>query len=127
MQQSNTTPANIKVAGPYSPAKIFEAFVFTSGQIPTDETGNVVAGEIAEQTHKAIANLKTVLECSGSDLEHVLKTACFLQSMEDFSEFNEVYAHYFPQRPARSCFAVRQLPKGALCEIEAIAVRREEE
>jgi 2-iminobutanoate/2-iminopropanoate deaminase len=117
--QTNAAPAAI---GPYSQGFVSGNFVFTSGQIPLDpETGNVSGGSIGEQTERVIANLKAVLEAAGSSLDKVVKTSCFLADMNDFASFNEVYAKHFPGKPARSTIAVRQLPKSALVEIEAIA------
>jgi 2-iminobutanoate/2-iminopropanoate deaminase len=117
--QTNAAPAAI---GPYSQGFVSGNLVFTSGQIPLDpETGNLSGGSIGEQTERAIANLKAVLEAAGSSLDKVVKTSCFLADMNDFASFNEVYARHFPGKPARSTIAVRQLPKSALVEIEAIA------
>ena len=108
--------------GPYSQAVESGNLVFTSGQIPLDpKTGNIVSGGIKEQTKRACENLKAVLEAAGSSLEKAVKTTCFLKSISDFADFNEVYAGYFTGKPARSCFEVGALPKGALVEIEAVA------
>jgi 2-iminobutanoate/2-iminopropanoate deaminase len=108
--------------GPYSQAKVSGGLVFASGQIPIDPaTGNIEASDIAGQTHRAAKNLAAVLEAAGSGLGKVLKTTCFIADMNDFAAFNEVYAQYFPGRPARSCVEVSKLPKGALVEIEAVA------
>ena len=110
--------------GPYSQAKSTGNFVFTSGQIPLDPvTGALVGDDIAAQSEQALTNLKAVLEAAGSDCSKVVKTTCFLADIADFAAFNEVYARYFTSKPARSCVAVKALPKGALCEIEAIAVK----
>ena len=109
--------------GPYSQAQKVGNFVFTSGQIPIDpETGNVEAVTITEQTEQVCKNLSAVLTAAGTDLTKVVKTTCFLADMSDFAAFNEVYAKYFTGKPARSCVAVRTLPKNVLCEVEAIAV-----
>lgn len=109
--------------GPYSQAIAVNGMIYTSGQIPlSPESGELVAGGIKEQAGQAIENLKGVLAAAGSGLAHVAKTTCFLTDMADFAAFNEVYAEHFPGKPARSCVAVRALPKGALVEIEAIAV-----
>ncbi len=108
--------------GPYSQAVVVGNTVFTSGQIPINpETGNIEKTNIKEQTQQVCKNLSAVLEAAGSSLENAVKTVCFLQNMEDFSEFNEVYAKYFVNKPARSCVAVKALPKGALVEVEVIA------
>lgn len=108
--------------GPYSQAAVTGGLVFTSGQIALDpETGEVVAGGIEEQTERICKNLKAVLEAAGSSLERAVKTTCFLADMNDFSAFNGVYGKYFTGKPARSCVAVRALPKGVLAEIEVIA------
>ena len=108
--------------GPYSQAMKIGNLVFTSGQIPINpESGNVEATDIKGQTKQICENLKAVLEEAGTSLEKVVKTTCFLQNMEDFAEFNEVYASYFTGKPARSCVAVKALPKNVLAEIEVIA------
>ena len=108
--------------GPYSQAIVSGGFVYTSGQIPLcPETGKIEAQGIEAQTEQACRNLKEVLLAAGSAPEKVVKTTCFLADMADFEAFNRVYATYFASCPARSCVAVRQLPKGALVEIEAIA------
>lgn len=109
--------------GPYSQAIKTNGFVFTSGQIALDPaTGEVVAGGISEQTVRICENLKAVLAEAGSSLDKVVKTTCFLADMNDFSSFNNVYGQYFTQKPARSCVAVKALPKGVLAEIEVIAL-----
>ena len=110
--------------GPYSQAIIIGDLVFTSGQIPINpETGNLTGTNISVQAEQACKNISAVLEAAGSSIEKTVKTVCFLQNMEDFTAFNEVYAKYFVSKPARSCVAVKALPKGALVEIEAIAER----
>ena len=107
--------------GSYSQGMIVGSFVFCSGQIPVDPaTGNIPEG-IAAQAERSCRNVSAVLEAAGSDLGRVVKTTCFLADMADFAVFNEVYAKFFTGKPARSCCAVRQLPKNVLCEIEAIA------
>ncbi|MBQ8183235.1 MAG: RidA family protein [Clostridia bacterium] len=117
--ETKMAPAAI---GPYSQAIELGNLVFTSGQIPLNpETGVLEGAEIKEQTHRVCKNLKAVLEASGTSLEKAVKTTCFLSNMEDFAEFNEVYAEYFTENPARSCVAVKELPKGALVEVEVIA------
>lgn len=109
--------------GPYSQAVKTDGLVFTSGQIALDpQTGTLVAGGIEAQTTRVCENLKAVLEAAGSSLDQVVKTTCFLAEMSDFAAFNEVYGRYFTQKPARSCVAVKALPKGALTEIEAVAL-----
>ena len=107
--------------GPYSQGMIVNGFVYTSGQIPVDPaTGNVPEG-IAAQAEQSCKNVGAILEAAGTGFEKVFKTTCFLADMGDFAQFNEVYAKYFISKPARSCVAVKTLPKGVLCEIEAIA------
>ncbi|AZS49889.1 RidA family protein [Entomomonas moraniae] len=113
-----------KAIGPYSQAVCFKDLVFTSGQLPLiPETMNFPSSCVKEQTRESLTNLKVVLEKGGSSLKSVLKTTCFLVDMDDFAAFNEVYTEFFGTEgaPARSCFAVAKLPKGALVEIEAIA------
>lgn len=108
--------------GPYSQAIVTGNLVFTSGQIPLDpETGVLVGKDIREQTERVCKNLSAVLTAAGSSLEKAVKTVCYLSNMEDFSAFNEVYATFFTGKPARSCVAVKTLPKGALVEVEVIA------
>ena len=108
--------------GPYSQAIIVDKMVFTSGQIPLDPaTGVVVAEEIKEQAELVMKNLGEILKEAGTDYTKVIKTTCFLANMSDFAAFNEVYAKYFTEKPARSCVAVKTLPKDVLCEVEAIA------
>ena len=107
--------------GPYSQGFVVGDFVFTSGQIPVDPaTGSAPEG-IAAQAEQSCKNVAAILEAAGSSLEKVIKTTCFLADMGDFAAFNEVYARYFTGKPARSCVAVKTLPKNLLCEIEAIA------
>lgn len=108
--------------GPYSQAMVVGKLVYTSGQIPLDPaTGEMVGENVTEQAHQVCKNMKAVLEEAGSSLENVVKTTCFLADMADFAAFNAVYAEYFTGHPARSCVAVKALPKGALVEVEAIA------
>ncbi len=108
--------------GPYSQAVVTGNLVFTSGQIAINPaTGNVEADTIETQTEQVCKNLSAVLEAAGSSLDKVVKTVCFLRNMEDFAAFNGVYAKYFTQKPARSCVAVRELPKNVLVEIDTIA------
>ena len=108
--------------GPYSQAVKSGGFIFTSGQIAIDPADNTVkAATIEEQTERVCLNLKAVLEEAGSGLEKVVKTVCFLKDMGDFAAFNAVYARFFPSMPARSCVAVRELPKGVMVEVECVA------
>ena len=110
--------------GPYSQAIDCGAFVVTSGQVPFDPaTGEFVPGGITEQTRQVLTNIKAILEAAGLTMDNVVKTTCFLADIADFTAFNEVYAKYFTSKPARSCVAVKDLPKGVLCEIEAIAAK----
>ena len=116
---TNNAPAAI---GPYSQAIKVGEFVFTSGQIPLDPTtGAVVEGGIVEQAEQIMKNLDAVLTEAGSSFEMAIKTTCFLSDMADFAAFNEVYAKYFVSKPARSCVAVKTLPKNVLAEVEVIA------
>ncbi len=117
---TNKAPGAI---GPYSQGYIVNGFVYTSGQIPVDPvSGNIPEG-IAAQAEQSCLNVGAILEAAGSGFDKVFKTTCFLADMADFAAFNEVYAKYFISKPARSCVAVKDLPKGVLCEIEAIAVK----
>jgi reactive intermediate/imine deaminase len=108
--------------GPYSQGYIVNGMVYTSGQIPVDPESGAIPEGIAAQAECSCMNVGAVLEAAGSGFEKVFKTTCFLADMGDFAEFNAVYAKYFLSKPARSCVAVKTLPKGVLCEIEAIAV-----
>lgn len=117
--QTNNAPAAI---GPYSQAIVTGNLIFTSGQIPLNPETGVLEGEnITEQTHRVCRNLEAVLTAAGGSLKTAVKTVCFLSNMSDFAAFNEVYAQYFTEKPARSCVAVKELPKGALVEVEVIA------
>ncbi len=108
--------------GPYSQATRIGNFVFTSGQIPiSPATGNIESTNIEEQTDQVCKNICAVLEAAGTSIAKVVKTTCFLTDMTDFSAFNEVYAKYFTSKPARSCVAVKTLPKNVLVEVEVIA------
>ena len=108
--------------GPYSQAVTTGNLVFTSGQIAIDPAcGQVKAATIEEQTHQVCKNLSAVLEAAGSSLYKVVKTLCFLRDMKDFAAFNQVYGEYFTGKPARSCVAVRELPKGVLVEVDTVA------
>ena len=108
--------------GPYSQAIAANGVIYTSGQVPIDpKEGKIVATTIEEQTEQVMKNLQCVLAQGGVGFDRVVKTTCFLADISDFAAFNEVYARYFTSKPARSCVAVKDLPKGVLCEIEAIA------
>ena len=107
--------------GPYSQGFEVDGFVFTSGQIPVDPATGEVPEGIAAQAEQSCQNVGAILEAAGIGYEQVIKTTCFLADMADFAAFNEVYARFFVSKPARSCVAVKALPKGVLCEIEAIA------
>lgn len=109
--------------GPYSQGYEIQGMIYTSGQIPIDPaTGNIPEG-ITAQAEQSCQNVGAILEAAGSSFEKVIKTTCFLADMADFAAFNEAYAKYFISKPARSCVAVKELPKGVLCEIEAIALK----
>ena len=109
--------------GPYSQGYEVNGMVFTSGQIPVDPaTGNIPEG-IAAQAEQSCKNVGEILKAAESGYDKVVKTTCFLAEIADFAAFNEVYAKYFVSKPARSCVAVKDLPKGVLCEVEAIAVK----
>ncbi len=112
-----------KAIGPYSQAIAVGNFLFTSGQIPINpKSGAVEAVGITEQTEQVMKNLGAVLEAAGASFANAVKTTCFLADINDFAAFNEVYAKYFTEKPARSCVAVKDLPKGVLCEVEVVAV-----
>lgn len=117
--RTNMAPGAI---GPYSQGFISGNMVYLSGQIPVDPASGIMPEGIAAQTAQSCANVAALLEAAGTDFFHVIKTTCFLADMGDFGTFNEVYTQYFTSKPARSCVAVKALPKDALCEIEAIAV-----
>ena len=109
--------------GPYSQGYEVNGFVFTSGQIPVDPASGEVPEGIAAQAEQSCKNVGAILEAAGIGYEQVIKTTCFLADMADFAAFNEVYARHFVSKPARSCVAAKALPKGVLCEIEAIAAK----
>ena len=111
--------------GPYSQGFIVNGFVYTSGQIPVDPVSGAVPEGIAAQAEQSCKNVGAILEAAGSGFDKVFKTTCFLADMADFAAFNEVYAKYFTSKPARSCVAVKTLPKNVLCEIEAIGYKKE--
>lgn len=116
---TETAPAAI---GPYSQAIVTNGLVFASGQIPVDPATGAPAGDtIDTQAEQSCKNVAAILAAAGSDMTKVVKTTCFLADMADFAKFNEIYAKYFVSCPARSCVAAKALPKGVLCEIEAIA------
>ena len=117
---TSNAPAAI---GPYSQGMILGHLVFTSGQIPVDPATGEIPEGIAAQAERSCRNVAAVLEAAGTSMENVVKTTCFLADMADFAAFNQVYARFFTSCPARSCVAVKALPKGVLCEIEAIAQR----
>ena len=117
--ETKNAPAAI---GPYSQGIIVNGIAFFSGQIPlSPATGEVVGVTIEEQTEQVMANIKALLESQGADFTDVVKTTCFLAEMADFAAFNAVYEKYFTEKPARSCVAVKQLPKDVLCEVEVLA------
>lgn len=110
--------------GPYSQAVVTGNMVFTSGQIAIDpESGEIKGNTIEEQAEQVMKNIKAILDAAGTDITKTVKTTCFLADMEDFGSFNEIYGKYFTTKPARSCVAVKTLPKNVLCEVEAIAVK----
>lgn len=116
---SENAPAAI---GLYSQAILCDGMLYTSGQVPIDPaSGQMVQGDISAQAHQVMKNLAAVLQQAGTDFSSVVKTTCFLADMADFAAFNQVYEGYFVSKPARSCVAVKALPKGALCEVELIA------
>lgn len=116
--QTGNAPAAI---GPYSQGMEIAGLVFTSGQIPVNPVNGTIPEGITAQAHQSCKNVGAVLQAAGSDLAKVIKTTCFLADMADFAQFNTVYESYFVSKPARSCVAAKSLPKGVLCEIEAIA------
>ena len=121
--ETNKAPAAI---GPYSQGIVVNGTAFFSGQIPlSPETGEVIGTTIREQTEQVMKNIQGLLESQNASFTDVVKTTCFLADMSDFAAFNEVYAKYFTGKPARSCVAVKDLPKGDLCEVETIAVIEE--
>ncbi len=122
MKMINTEKAPGAI-GPYSQGFEVNGIVYTSGQIPVDPENGQVPEGIAAQAEQSCQNVGAILEAAGTGFEKIFKTACFLADMGDFAAFNEVYARYFISKPARSCVAVKTLPKGVLCEIEAMAER----
>ena len=116
------TPNAPGAIGPYSQGWIVGDMVYTSGQIPVDPATGEIAEGIAAQAEQSCKNVAAIVEAAGASMKNVVKTTCFLADMGDFVAFNEVYARYFTSKPARSCVAVKTLPKNVLCEIEAIAI-----
>lgn len=107
--------------GPYSQGIIVDHFLFASGQVPIiPETGEIAEGDITVQAEQVMKNIQAILEEAGTTFDKVVKTTCFLADMNDFAAFNEVYGSYFTEKPARSCVAVKTLPKNVLCEVEII-------
>ncbi|MDO4303582.1 MAG: RidA family protein [Bacillota bacterium] len=118
-----STPKAPAAIGPYSQGIIANGMLFASGQIPIiPESGELQDGDITAQAQQVMLNIGEILKEAGTDYEHVVKTTCFLADMNDFAAFNSVYEKYFTGKPARSCVAVKQLPKNVLCEVEVIAV-----
>lgn len=121
MEEIHTSNAP-EAIGPYSQAVRSGNLVFTSGQIPlSPATGELAGDDIVSQAEQVMKNIQAVLEAAGSGLDRTVKTTCFLADMSDFAQFNQVYAKYFTQKPARSCVAARELPRRVLCEVEAVA------
>lgn len=118
--ETKNAPAAI---GPYSQGMEMGNLVFTSGQIPVNPADSSIPEGIEAQAHQSCQNVGAVLEAAGSGFDKVIKTTCFLADMDDFAQFNAVYEKYFISKPARSCIAAKALPKGVLCEIEAISVK----
>ena len=116
--ETNAAPGAI---GPYSQGYVCGNLIFTSGQLGADPQTGALPDSIEAQAEQSCKNVGSILSAAGVDFTHVVKTTCFLANMSDFAAFNGVYARYFTEKPARSCVAVKELPKGALCEIEAIA------
>ena len=118
-----STPNAPAAIGPYSQGYEVNGFVYTSGQIPVDPATGAIAEGITAQAHQSCKNVGAILEEAGIGYDNVIKTTCFLAEIADFAQFNAVYEQYFVSKPARSCVAVKDLPKGVLCEVEAIAVK----
>ena len=116
-----STPNAPAAIGPYSQAIVSGGMLYCSGQIPVDPATGTIPEGITAQAEQSCRNVCAILEAAGSAPEKVVKTTCFITDMANFAAFNEVYAKYFPGKPARSCCAVKELPKGVLCEIEAVA------
>lgn len=122
MKIISTTNAPAAI-GPYSQGYEVNGFVYTSGQIPVNPADGTIPEGIQAQAHQSCKNVGAILAAAGVSYENVFKTTCFLANMEDFAAFNAVYEQYFVSKPARSCVAVKDLPKGVLCEVEAIAAK----
>ena len=116
--ETKNAPAAI---GPYSQAQVVGNLVYCSGQLPVDPTTNLMPVTVSEQTHQSCKNVVALLQAAGTSIDKVIKTTCFLSDIANFGEFNKVYEQYFTSKPARSCVAVKDIPKGALVEIEVIA------
>ena len=124
MKKIIATPEAPAAIGPYSQAIEANGMLFISGQIPMDPgTGEIVSGDISVQTEQVIQNLAAILKAAGFSLQDVVKTTCYLSNMNDFQQFNEVYARYFTQKPARATVEVSRLPRNVMVEVEAIAVK----
>ena len=122
MIKTIATPNAPAAIGPYTQAKVVNGFLFASGQVALDpQTGEIVGTTIEEQAERVMKSVGAILEAAGTDFTKVVKTTCFLADMADFAAFNAVYAKYFTEKPARSCVAVKELPKKLLCEVEVIA------
>lgn len=122
MLQKISTDGAPAAIGPYSQGILANGFLFASGQIPLDPaTGGVVGTDIVSQAEQVMKNVDALLKAAGTDFVNVVKTTCFLADMNDFAAFNEVYGRYFTEKPARSCVAVKALPKNVLCEVEVVA------
>ena len=122
MIKTIATPNAPAAIGPYSQGKVVNGFLFASGQVALDpQTGEIVGTTIEEQAERVMKSVGAILEAAGTDFTKVVKTTCFLADMADFAAFNAVYAKYFTEKPARSCVAVKELPKKLLCEVEVIA------
>lgn len=127
MMKKITTDKAPAAIGPYSQGYIVDKMLYASGQIPINpETGEIEGTDIVSQTTQVMKNIGAILEAAGCDYTKVVKTTCFLADMGDFATFNEIYAKYFTEKPARSCVAVKTLPKNVLCEVEIIAYLGEE-
>lgn len=125
LKKVETTKAPAAI-GPYSQGSIVNGMLYASGQIPIiPETGAIAEGDITMQAKQVMVNIGEILKAAGTDYDHVVKTTCFLAEMADFGAFNGVYEQYFTGKPARSCVAVKELPKNVLCEVEVIAVVEE--
>ncbi len=124
MFQVTSTDKAPAAIGPYSQAILVNGMLFASGQIPIDPATGAISGTtVAQQAEQSCKNVAAILEANGLGFENVIKTTCFLADIADFGAFNEVYGRYFTSKPARSCVAVKDIPKGALCEIEIIAAK----